>query len=148
MTVPSLAQGFLTAAAENGMVVHGPLDPAPAAQLAAARAVEHAAGRAVAVPMTDPLVEALGLRGLAAQAYERVPETSSDHLDAQLADGVRATGESGTLLLDRHGGARVRFDVRATDHEGRLHVRFGSIDPAFERAWQALLDTPREARRA
>ena len=66
----------------------------------------------------------------------------------RLTDGSRPSGQHGTMVLDRHGGARVRFDVRATDPLGRLHVEFAAQEPAFERALQSLLEAPPEARRA
>jgi len=60
-----------------------------------------------------------------------------------------AVGEGGTLVLDRHGGAQVRFDIRAVDTGGRMHVAFAAKDAAFERALETLLmPAEREARRA
>ncbi|HEY2616802.1 MAG TPA: PilZ domain-containing protein [Acetobacteraceae bacterium] len=72
------------------------------------------------------------------------------HNGAAISASGRAAGsdEQGTITLDRHGGARARFDVRAVDHEGTMHVSFNSKDPAFELVLQTLLTPPREARRA
>ena len=66
-----------------------------------------------------------------------------------LSEGAHGTGASGTLTLERHGGARVRFDVRGRDHDGHLHVQFNTPDQAFERALRTLLPSaPREVLRA
>ncbi len=59
-----------------------------------------------------------------------------------------SAGDRGTVMLDRYGGARARFNIRSVDHEGTMHVSFDSIEPAFERALQTLMEAPREARRA
>ena len=59
-----------------------------------------------------------------------------------------AVGDSGSLALDRHGGAQARFDIRAVDAGGRMHVAFSARDAAFERALETLVPAAREARRA
>ena len=66
----------------------------------------------------------------------------------KLSDGGEAAGEHGTVVLERRGGVRARFDVRSTDAEGLLHVRFVKPEPAFEKALETLLAAPRVARRA
>lgn len=66
----------------------------------------------------------------------------------QASGGSAAIGDQGTVVLARHAGATARCEVRAVDHEGVIHVKFASMEPAFERAVQALLEPPREARRA
>ena len=58
------------------------------------------------------------------------------------------SGDHGPIMLDRHGGAQTRVDVRATDHEGTLHVSFSAIEPAFEPALRTLSEAPRTAQRA
>jgi methyl-accepting chemotaxis protein/aerotaxis receptor len=58
------------------------------------------------------------------------------------------TGERGTVVLLKRGGARAEFNVRGTDGQGLLHVQFTTLEPAFERALNTLLPVPREALRA
>ena len=53
-----------------------------------------------------------------------------------------------TIVLDRHRGARARFDVRSTNRDGSIHIQFSTMEPAFEQALNVLLGPPREARRA
>ena len=65
-----------------------------------------------------------------------------------LVGGGRATGNHGTIVLDRHRGARAQFDVRSTNRDGSIHVQFGAIEPAFEQALSTLLGPRREARQA
>ena len=65
-----------------------------------------------------------------------------------LTNAGDATGEHGTVMLERRGGAPDSFDVRTTDAEGRLHVRFTKLEPAFEQTLDSLLAAPRAARRA
>jgi aerotaxis receptor len=55
--------------------------------------------------------------------------------------------ERGTVTLDRR-GVHANFEVRSTDAEGRLHVSFSAMQPAFERELETLLTITREARRA
>ena len=66
----------------------------------------------------------------------------------KLSDGAEAAGEHGTVLLERRGGVSARFDVRSTDSDGRLHVKFVAPETAFEQVLERLLAAPREARRA
>ncbi len=66
----------------------------------------------------------------------------------KLSGGVQAGSEHGTVVLERRGGVRARFEVRSTDSDGRLHVRFVEPEPAFELVLETLLAAPREARRA
>jgi aerotaxis receptor len=65
-----------------------------------------------------------------------------------LSDGGEAAGEHGTVVLERRGGVRARFEVRSTDPDGRLHVKFVAPESAFEQVLETLLAVPREARRA
>ncbi len=65
-----------------------------------------------------------------------------------LTNAGDAIGEHGTVMLERRGGARASFDVRTRDAEGRLHVRFTKLEPAFEQTLDSLLAAPRAARRA
>jgi aerotaxis receptor len=65
-----------------------------------------------------------------------------------LTNAGDAIGEHGTVMLERRGGARASFDVRTTDAEGRLHVRFTKLEPAFEQTLDSLLAAPLAARRA
>jgi len=62
--------------------------------------------------------------------------------------GSAVAGDQGTIALARHAGATARCEVRAIDHEGVMHLTFASMDPAFERVVQALLEPPRETKRA
>ena len=66
----------------------------------------------------------------------------------KLSDGGEAAGDHGTVVLERRGGVSARFEVRSTDPDGRLHVRFVAPEPAFEQVLERLLAAPREARRA
>jgi methyl-accepting chemotaxis protein/aerotaxis receptor len=49
---------------------------------------------------------------------------------------------AGTLILDRAGGGRTRFEIRAADPDGSLHVQFdrSNWEPGFEHALHAMLD--------
>ena len=66
----------------------------------------------------------------------------------KLSDGSEAAGEHGIVVLERRGGVRARFEVRTTDPDGRLHIRFVEPEPAFELVLERLLEAPPEARRA
>lgn len=97
---------FLRAAARGGMVVHGPLSPDEATQQAVACAVSVAAGRPVAVPATDPLVEALDLRAALAWAGASLLVATDVDWRNQIAfTGAGVTGAqrgiaaTGTLVL-------------------------------------------------
>jgi aerotaxis receptor len=59
-----------------------------------------------------------------------------------------ATGEHGVIMLERRAGARASFDVRTRDADGRLHVQFTKLEPAFEQALDNLLAAPPAKRRA
>jgi c-di-GMP-binding flagellar brake protein YcgR len=65
-----------------------------------------------------------------------------------LVGGGKATGSEGTIVLDRHRGARARFDVRSTNRDGSIHIQFSTMEPAFEQALNVLVGPPQEARRA
>jgi methyl-accepting chemotaxis protein/aerotaxis receptor len=62
-----------------------------------------------------------------------------------LADAGGATGNHGTVILERRGSVRAGFDVRDIDAQGRLHVQFTTRDAAFDRAIEPLLGAPRAA---
>jgi c-di-GMP-binding flagellar brake protein YcgR len=57
-------------------------------------------------------------------------------------NGSRLAEAHGTVVFDRRGGARVRFDVRAVDASGVLHVQFdrASITAEAERAIRSVLE--------
>lgn len=81
------------------------------------------------------------------------PDAGGNPLPAQLCDvshggaaildvnGTTFMTSGGTLTLDRYAGARTRFDIRATDPNGRLSVQFdrATMNPAFERALHGIL---------
>jgi L-lactate dehydrogenase complex protein LldG len=102
----SLTDEFMAAAAENQMVVHGPLPAEAAATLAVERAVARAGSLAAAVPVNDPFVEELGLRAALAWAgLEILAANDVAWRVAIAAVGVGVTGAragiaaTGTLLL-------------------------------------------------
>ncbi len=101
-----LTQQFLLAAAENGMVVHGPHSPEAATRLAVDRTLARSGERRVAVPVADPLLETLGLRdALAWAGVELLPANDVGWRDEIGAVGAGVTGAraaiaaTGTLLL-------------------------------------------------
>ena len=101
-----VVEQFLAAAAENGMVVHGPLPRDQAIGAAVECAVARADGRKVAVPMSDPLVEELLLRDAMAWAGLELLPSSDIEWKAEIGDaGAGVTGAhagiaaTGTLLL-------------------------------------------------
>jgi methyl-accepting chemotaxis protein/aerotaxis receptor len=65
-----------------------------------------------------------------------------------LVAGGTAPDSEGTIVLDRHRGARARFDVRSTNHDGGIHIQFSAMEPGFEQALNMLLGPAREALRA
>jgi L-lactate dehydrogenase complex protein LldG len=107
VTTAGTTADFLGAAASNGMGVYGPYPPDEAAQVAVERAVAHAAGSAVAVPTTDPLLEALEVRdALAWAGADVLPATDVEWRESIGRAGVGVTGAragiaaTGTLVLD------------------------------------------------
>lgn len=101
-----VTEQFLAAAAENGMHVHGPFAPDAATKVAVERAVAHAGHRRVAVPVNDPLLEALGLRDALAWAGLALLPANDVAWKAEIGDvGAGLTGAragiaaTGTLLL-------------------------------------------------
>ena len=99
-------QEFLSAAAENGMVVHGPFARIEATRVAVERVVALAGDRRVAVPLTDPVLEELGLRdALASAGIELLAPDDTEWSGAIGAAGAGVTGAragiaaTGTLLL-------------------------------------------------
>jgi L-lactate dehydrogenase complex protein LldG len=106
VTIESLTDEFMTAAARNEMVVHGPFPAQDAAGVAVERAVARAGSLAAAVPMDDPLLEELGLRAaLAWGGLELLTAHDVSWREAIAAVGVGVTGAragiaaTGTLLL-------------------------------------------------
>ena len=65
-----------------------------------------------------------------------------------LSNKADASGEHGEVMLERRGGARASFNVRTRDTEGRLHVQFTRLEPAFEQALDSLLAVRPAARSA
>ena len=106
--VAALTEQFLTAAAENGMVVHGPF--AAGSRRRGSRWSERrrvAGDRCVAVPVADPLDRGAGaarrarVGGLRAAGRERRPRGGPRSATRARASPVRAPGiaATGTLLL-------------------------------------------------
>lgn len=56
-----------------------------------------------------------------------------------LLGGGGAAGSDGTIVLDRHRGARARFEVRDTNRDDSIHIQFGATEPGFEQALTTLL---------
>jgi L-lactate dehydrogenase complex protein LldG len=56
---PVVVDQFVAAARENRMTTHGPMSASDAGTVAVERAIDLAQGRAIAVPTTDPVLEAL-----------------------------------------------------------------------------------------
>jgi L-lactate dehydrogenase complex protein LldG len=106
VTAAGTTADFLGAAVSNGMGVHGPYPPEEAARVAVECAVAHAAGRRVAVPTKDRLLEALGLRdALAWAGADVLPASDVAWRESIGAAGVGVTGArwgiaaTGTLVL-------------------------------------------------
>ncbi len=106
MVSQSVIDAFLVAAAENGMTVHGPFAPAEAARVVAERAVALAGRRRIAMPVTDPLIERLGLRDEVAWAGGELLAANDVDWRAEIGQaGAGVTGAragiaaTGTLLL-------------------------------------------------
>lgn len=106
VTGTSATSAFLGAAAGNGMAVHGPLSREAATHVAVERAIALAHGQRVAVPLSDPVVEELGLRGALAWAGATLLVPSDIEWRSEIGDaGVGVTGAlggiaaTGTLVL-------------------------------------------------
>ena len=106
VTRPNLIDEFLTTAAVNGMEVHGPLPPDAATRVAVERTAARVGRRWVAVPVADPLVEALGLRDALAWAGMELLPANDVRWRSEIGDaGAGITGAqagiaaTGTLLL-------------------------------------------------
>jgi L-lactate utilization protein LutC len=102
----ALTEQFLTAAAVNGMEVHGPFPPEAATRVAVERTAARVGDRCVAVPVADPLLEALGLRDALAWAGIELLAANDVRWRAEIGDaGAGITGAhagiaaTGTLLL-------------------------------------------------
>ena len=101
-----LTTEFMAAATQNEIVVHGPFPAEEAATVVVERAVARAGSLAAAVPVNDPLVEALGLRAAIAWAgVELLAANDVAWREAIAGVGVGVTGAragiaaTGTLLL-------------------------------------------------
>jgi len=81
----------------------------------------------------------LAIGGDAVQVAGRLCDLSHAGAAIEVAGCKAAAGDSGGLTLDRHGGVQARFDVRAVDGNGRMHVQFAKMEPAFQRAVETLL---------
>lgn len=97
---------FLAAATGNLMTVFGPLPAAQATAVAVDRAVARARGQRVAVPVADPLLEALELRASLAASGASMLQADDPDWRAEIGRaGVGVTGArggiaaTGTLLL-------------------------------------------------
>jgi aerotaxis receptor len=116
------------------------------------RTASHDADRRMDLRVEVDLPCSITLRGDTHHGQLRDISLGGAAITAELnTDGQAAVvGDQGVLVLTSAGGARARFEVRAVDDRGGLHVQFlkSSMDAGFEHELQRLTRTGAVARNA